>query len=55
VVDKVAVGQDFSEYFGFHRHSFHQLLHAHHHPSSEAGTIGKMLADVPPQETKVKK
>jgi hypothetical protein len=30
VVDKVALGQTFSEYFGFPRHlSFHQLLHIH--------------------------
>jgi hypothetical protein len=28
VVDKVALGQDFSEYFGFPcQSSFHQLLH----------------------------
>jgi hypothetical protein len=42
VVDKVALGQIFSEYFGFPCHSlFHQLLHNHHHISSGAGTIGQ--------------
>jgi hypothetical protein len=34
VVDKVALGQDFSKYFGFScQSSFHQILHHHHnHP-----------------------
>jgi hypothetical protein len=34
VVDKVASGQVFSEYFGFpcRNRSFHQLLHPHNHP-----------------------
>jgi hypothetical protein len=33
VVDKVTLGQVFSEYFGFPcQFSFHQLLHVHHHP-----------------------
>jgi hypothetical protein len=42
VVDKVALGQVFSEYFGFPCHSsFHQLLHNHPHLSSGAGTIGQ--------------
>jgi hypothetical protein len=42
VVDKVALGQVFSEYFGFPcQSSFHQLLHNHPHLSSEAGTIGQ--------------
>jgi hypothetical protein len=32
VVDKVALGQVFSEYLGFPcQFSFHQLLHIHHH------------------------
>jgi hypothetical protein len=40
VVDKVALGQVFSEYVGFPcQSSFHQLLHPH--PSSGAGTIGQ--------------
>jgi hypothetical protein len=34
VVEKVASGQVFSEYFGFlcQNRSFHQLLHHHNHP-----------------------
>jgi hypothetical protein len=32
VVDRVALGQVFSEYFGFPcQYLFHQLLHNHHH------------------------
>jgi hypothetical protein len=39
VVDKVALGQVFSEHFGFPcQSSFHQLLHNHPHLSSGAGT-----------------
>jgi hypothetical protein len=42
VVDKMALGQVFSEYSGFSCHSsFHRLLHYHHHLSSGAGTIGQ--------------
>jgi hypothetical protein len=44
VVDKVMLGQVFSEYFGFPcKSSFHQLLHNHPHLSSRAGTIGQKL------------
>jgi hypothetical protein len=33
VVDKAALGQVFSEYFGFtYQSSFHQFLHRHNHP-----------------------
>jgi hypothetical protein len=32
VVDKVALGQVFSEDFGFPCLSFHQILHPHNHP-----------------------
>jgi hypothetical protein len=61
VVNKVALGQVFSEYFGFPcQFSFLRLLHTHH-LSSGAGTIGQILADVPsglsftpPQKTKKK-
>jgi hypothetical protein len=61
VVDKVALGQVFSEYFGFSsQFAFHRLLHTHH-LSSVAGIIGQLMADVtsglsltPPQETKKK-
>jgi hypothetical protein len=62
VVDKVALGQVFPEYFGFPcQFSFHRLLHIHHHQSSGAGTTGQLVADVKsglsptPQETKKKK
>jgi hypothetical protein len=42
VVEKVTLGQVFSEYFGFPcQSSFHQLLHNHPHLSSGAGTIGQ--------------
>jgi hypothetical protein len=42
VVDEVALGQVFSEYFGFPcKSSFHQFLHNHHRLSSGAGTIGQ--------------
>jgi hypothetical protein len=61
VVDKVALGHDSSEYFGFtFQFSFHRLLHIHHHLSSGAGTVGQLAADVPsglsltaPQKTKL--
>jgi hypothetical protein len=61
VVDKVALGQVFFEYFGFVCElSFRQMLHTH--LSSGAGTIGQLVADVPsglsltpPQETKKQK
>jgi hypothetical protein len=47
VVDKVALGHVFSDYFDFScQFSFHQLLHTHH-PSSGPGTIGQLVADVP--------
>jgi hypothetical protein len=47
VVDKVALEQVFSEYFGFPcQFSFHQLLHTHHLLSG-AGTIVQLVADVP--------
>jgi hypothetical protein len=66
VVDKVALGQVFSEYFGFPcQSSFHQQLHNHHHHhhhhlSSGAGTIGQQwptyqvdsVSLTPPRETK---
>jgi hypothetical protein len=61
VVDKVALGQLFSECFGFPcQFSFHRPLHTHH-LSSGTGTIGQIAADVPsglsltpPKETKKK-
>jgi hypothetical protein len=61
VVDKVALGHVFSEYFGFScQFSFDRLLHTYH-LSSGAGTIDQLMADVPsglsltpPQEIKEK-
>jgi hypothetical protein len=42
VVDKVLLGQVFSEYFSFPcQSSFHQFFHNHHHLSSWAGTTGQ--------------
>jgi hypothetical protein len=58
VVDKVALGQIFSKYFGFPcEFSFHELLNTHHHLSSRAGKIGQTVAEMPsglppPEETK---
>jgi hypothetical protein len=46
VVDKVALGQVVSEYFGFPcKFLFHRLLHTHH-LSSGAGTVGQIVVDV---------
>jgi hypothetical protein len=46
-MDKVELGQVFIAYLGFPCRSFYGLLHTHHHPSSsEAGTIGLVVADV---------
>jgi hypothetical protein len=56
VVDKVALGQVFLEYFGFPcQSSFNQLLHNHPHLSSGVCTIGQKwpqyLVDlVPPHQ-----
>jgi hypothetical protein len=48
LVDKMALGQVFFEYFGFPcQFSLHRLLHIHHHLSSGAGIIGQLVADVP--------
>jgi hypothetical protein len=62
-VNTVALGQVFSEYFGFPcQFSFHRLLHIHHHLSSGVGTIGQLVAEVltglnltPAQETNPEK
>jgi hypothetical protein len=46
VVNKVALEQAFSEYFGFpSQFLFHQTLHPHLLPG--AGTVGQILAGVP--------
>jgi hypothetical protein len=48
VVDEVAPGQVFSEYFGFPcQFSSHRLFHIHHQLSSGPGTTGQLVADVP--------
>jgi hypothetical protein len=48
VLDRVALGQVFSENFSFLcQFSFHWLLHIQHRLSSGAGTIGQLVADVP--------
>jgi hypothetical protein len=62
VVGEVALGQVFSEYFGFLcQVPFHRLLHTHHLLAG-SGEIGQLVADVPsglsltpPQDTKRKK
>jgi hypothetical protein len=47
VVDKVTLGQVFSEYFGFPlQFSFDLQLHTHH-LSSGAATIGQLVAEEP--------
>jgi hypothetical protein len=47
VVDKVALGQLFSKYFGFPcQFAFQLLLHNHHHLSSGPGTVGQTVAVV---------
>jgi hypothetical protein len=46
VADKVALGQVFSEYFGFRcQFTIHRPLHIHHHLLSGAGTTGQLVAD----------
>jgi hypothetical protein len=45
VVDKAALGQVFSEYFGFPCQSFHQFLHHHNHPGM--GQYALLVAAVP--------
>jgi hypothetical protein len=46
VVNRVELGQVFSEYCGFLRQSsFHEMLH--NHLSSEFGTVEQIVADVP--------
>jgi hypothetical protein len=49
VVDKVALGQVYSKYFGFRcQFALYHFLHNHHHHlSSGIGTIGQTVAAVP--------
>jgi hypothetical protein len=45
MVDKVALGQVFSDYFGFPcQSSFHQFLHNHHHLSSGRGWYNRPVS-----------
>jgi hypothetical protein len=60
VLYNVALGQVFSEHFGFScQFSFHRLTHTDQHLSSWAGIIGQITAEVPSelslsfQETKL--
>jgi hypothetical protein len=47
-IEKVALGQVFSEYFDFPcKPSFQLLLHNHHHLSPRAVTIGQLVAAIP--------
>jgi hypothetical protein len=39
VVDKAALGQVFSEYFGFPCQSFHRFLHYYNHPGLTQSAI----------------
>jgi hypothetical protein len=42
VVDRVVLGQDFSEYFGFPSlSSFHQVHHQHHHHHHHDNHLGR--------------
>jgi hypothetical protein len=46
VVDRVVLGQVFSEDFAFTCQSFYLLLHTqHHHPFSGVGTKGPIVSD----------
>jgi hypothetical protein len=45
--EQEAMGQVFSEYFGFPYQSFHQFLHHHNHPGGGGGTICLLVATVP--------
>jgi hypothetical protein len=52
----VALGQVFSEYFGFPcQSSFHQFLDNRHHLSSGAGTIGQLWPQYPNPTAQIKK
>jgi hypothetical protein len=46
VLDKEALEQVFSEYFGFLCQSFHRVFYIHYHPSSGAGTLDQIMANV---------
>jgi hypothetical protein len=60
VVDKAALGQVFSECFGFSCQAFHRLLHTLHHPSSsiiirgwyDRPVVASVMVDSVPLQTK---
>jgi hypothetical protein len=45
--EQSCTGAIFLEYFGFPCQSFHWLRRTHHYPSSGAGTVSQIVADVP--------
>jgi hypothetical protein len=45
VVDKVALGQAYSEYFGFPCQSFHRFPHHHNNPGLAQKAIGGRSAE----------
>jgi hypothetical protein len=52
VVEEVALGQVFSEYFGFPCHSsFHQFLHNHHHLSIIWGWYNRPVVAAVPRDS----
>jgi hypothetical protein len=57
VVDKAELGQVFSENFGFPFHSFHRLLHTHHHTGlvQQASSLSNSELDYTPSEGKQKR
>jgi hypothetical protein len=58
VVDKAALGQVFSEYFGFPCQSFHRFLHHHNHPGLAQSAIGGRSFEwalIPPPILQIKK
>jgi hypothetical protein len=57
IVDEMALGHVFSQYFGFRSQWFHWLLHTHHHhhhhhPSSGTGTVGQIVDSASPHTKK---
>jgi hypothetical protein len=58
VVDKAALGEDFSEYFGFPCQSFHLFLHYRNHPGLAQYAIGGRNVEwtlIPPPTMQIKK
>jgi hypothetical protein len=56
VVDKAALGQVFSEYFGFPCQSFHRFLHYHNHPGLPlSGRSVEWTLIQPPPTMQIKK